>query len=58
MPPTLSKRRGCRYWLNLRIVGVIGSLLIGYVAFVIFSAEMLIRPAHTSLGGLSPADAA
>ncbi len=50
------RRRGCRYWLNLLIVGVIGGLLIGYVAFVIFSAEMLIQPAHTSLGGITPAD--
>ena len=56
MPPILSKRRGCRYWLKLLIVGVIGGLSIGYVAFVLISAEMLIQPAHASLGGVTPAD--
>ncbi len=56
MPPTLSKRRGCRYWLKLLIVGVIGGLLIGYVGYVIVAAEMYAQPAHASLGGITPRD--
>ncbi len=54
MLPTLSKRRGCRYWLKLSIVGVIGGLLIGYVAYVITAAEMYAQPARTSLAGVTP----
>ena len=56
MPPTILRRRGCLYWLKLLIVGVVGGLTIGYVAFVFISAEMLIQPAHTTLGGITPAD--
>ncbi len=56
MPPTISKRRGCRYWLKLLIVGAIGGLLIGYVAYVISAAEMYARPARVSLGGVTPRD--
>jgi len=35
---------------------VVGGLMIGYVAFVFISAETLIQPAHTTLGGITPAD--
>ncbi len=56
MPPIRSKRRGCRYWFKLLIVGVIGGLLIGYVGYVIVSAETYAQPAHVSLGGVTPRD--
>ena len=56
MPPTLSPRRGCRYWFKLLIVGLIGGLLIGYVAYVIMAAEMYAQPAQTSLGGVTPGE--
>ncbi len=56
MPPMLSKRRGCRYWLKLLIVGVIGGLLIGYIGYVIVTAEMYAQPAQVSLGGVTPRD--
>jgi dipeptidyl aminopeptidase/acylaminoacyl peptidase len=56
MPTTLSKRRGCRYWLKLLIVGAIGGLLIGYVGYVIVAAEMYAQPARLSLGGVTPRD--
>src|SRR5512136_1761328 len=56
MSPMLSKRRGCRYWLKLLIVGMIGGLLIGYVGYVIVSAEMYAQPARASLGGVTPRD--
>jgi dienelactone hydrolase len=56
MPPILSKRRGCRYWLKLLIVGVIGGLLIGYLGYVIVAAEAYAQPAHASLGGITPLD--
>ena len=48
------RRRGCRYWLKLLIVGVVGGLLIGYVAYVISAAEMYAQPAQTSPGGVTP----
>ncbi|HSD83184.1 MAG TPA: alpha/beta fold hydrolase [Anaerolineae bacterium] len=56
VPPTLSKRRGCRYWLKLLIVGAIGGLVIGYVGYVIVAAEMYAQPARVSLGGITPRD--
>ncbi len=56
MPPAISKRRGCHYWLKLLIVGAIGGLLIGYAAYIILAAESMLQPAHASLGGITPAD--
>lgn len=56
MPPTLAKRRGCRYWLKLLIVGVIGGLFISYWGYVIIATEAYAQPAQTSLGGVTPAD--
>ncbi len=56
MPPTLSKQRGCRYWLKLLIVGMIGGLLIGYVGYVLVSAETYAQPARMSFGGVTPHD--
>lgn len=56
MPLTLSKRHGCRYWLKLLIVGAIGGLVIGYVGYVIVTAEMYARPNQISLGGITPRD--
>jgi pimeloyl-ACP methyl ester carboxylesterase len=56
MSPVLSKQRGCRYWLNLLIVGVFGGVFIGYLAYVISAAEMYAQPAQTSLGGMTPGD--
>ncbi|HTP09248.1 MAG TPA: alpha/beta hydrolase, partial [Anaerolineae bacterium] len=56
MSPTLSKRRGCWYWLKLLSFGVIGGLLIGYLIFVLSAAEQYTQPARISLGGVTPAD--
>jgi uncharacterized protein len=55
MTPTLSKRRGCRYWLKLLLVGLIGGVLIAYLAYVVIAVEMTVRPAQVSFGGLTPA---
>jgi pimeloyl-ACP methyl ester carboxylesterase len=56
MPPTFSKRRGCRYWLKLLSFGVISGLALGYLIFVLMVAEQYVQPAHASLGGVTPAD--
>ena len=33
-PEQETKKRGCRYWLNLLAVGLLGFLLLGYVAYI------------------------
>ena len=33
-PEQETKKRGCRYWLNLLAVGLVGLLLLGYVAYI------------------------
>src|SRR5512141_2874574 len=56
MPPTVSARRGCRYWLKLLTFGLVGGLIVGYTAYIILSVEMILQPAHLSLKGITPAD--
>ena len=41
----MRQRRGCRYWLKLLSVGVIGGLLLTYLGFLIINAEILMQPA-------------
>jgi len=43
------RRRGCRYWLKLLSVGVIGGLLLAYLGFLIINAEVLMQPAAARL---------
>ncbi|MBP7687065.1 MAG: hypothetical protein KA765_04130 [Thermoflexales bacterium] len=39
----MRQHRGCRYWLKLLSVGVIGGLLLAYLGFLIINAEILIQ---------------
>ncbi len=50
----MRQRRGCRYWLKLLSVGLIGGLLLAYLGYVLLSAEAYMQPApyaidHTPL---------
>lgn len=40
---------GCRYWLKLLSVGLIGGLLLAYLGFLIINAEILLRPASAPI---------
>ncbi len=39
-----ARRRGCRYWIKLLSVGVIGGLLLAYAGLVILTTESYLRP--------------
>jgi uncharacterized protein len=43
------KPRGCRYWLKLLSVGLIGGVVLAYLGYLILNAEMFMRPAPYSI---------
>lgn len=47
--PSQSRRRGCRYWIKLLSVGVIGGLLLAYLGYLILNVEMLLQPASVPI---------
>jgi len=53
MQTTIPKKRGCRYWLNLFLVGL---LLLVYVAFPILNARGTAHPPRAPLCCTTPAD--
>ena len=44
------KPRGCRYWLKLLSVGLIGGLLLAYLGFLILNAEAYLQSAPSVKG--------
>jgi pimeloyl-ACP methyl ester carboxylesterase len=43
------KPRGCRYWLKLLSVGLIGGLLLAYLGFLILNAEAYLQSAPSAI---------
>jgi uncharacterized protein len=41
--------RGCRYWLKLLSVGLIGGVLLAYLGYLILNAEMYMQPASAPI---------
>jgi uncharacterized protein len=44
-----SKPRGCRYWLKLLSVGMIGGVVLAYLGYLILNAEMYLWPASAPI---------
>lgn len=50
------RKRGCRYWLNLLLVGLVGGLLLAYVGYIVLWVLAMARPAHAEVCCITPAD--
>jgi pimeloyl-ACP methyl ester carboxylesterase len=51
-----TRRRGCRYWRNLLLVGLVGGLLLAYAGYLVIWVVMTARPARVDLCCVTPAD--
>jgi predicted acyl esterase len=60
MTPRALKKRGCRYWRNLFLVGLaglfVGLLLVVYIAFPIIHANGVAHPGRSPVCCITPAD--
>lgn len=49
-------KRGCRYWLRLLAVGLVGGVTLGYIAAIAIYIELTVRPVPGSICCLTPGD--
>ena len=50
------EKRGCRYWLKLLSVGLVGGLVMLYLGYTVLWVNAMVRPEQRSICCITPAD--
>jgi len=56
MKPKTRKKRGCRYWFNLLLVGFLGALFLCHPAYIALWVQVMAGPARAPACCTTPAD--